>query len=150
MSAGGTIHATAVLLDAAGVLIRGPSGSGKSRLALVLLDEAEGRGRFAALVADDRVRLDARGGRLIARCPETIAGMAEMRGRGIVTRRHEPAAVIRLVVDLLPAGELARMPEDEALTAVVEGVRIARQPVPAGDAECGRLLVRQALAEIGW
>ena len=54
------VHACAVLIGARALLIRGPAGSGKSRLALALIEAAEaGRLRFARLVADDRVRLEA-------------------------------------------------------------------------------------------
>jgi len=60
-----TIHASAVLVGARAVLIRGPSGSGKSRLAFDLISAAGGPMRFARLVADDRAELEAAGGRLL-------------------------------------------------------------------------------------
>ena len=60
-----TVHASAVLVGARAVLIRGPSGSGKSRLALELIEAGHaGRLRFARLVADDRVHLEAAGGQI--------------------------------------------------------------------------------------
>jgi hypothetical protein len=96
-----TLHATCVLVGEAGILIRGPSGSGKSALARDILFEADGRGRFARLVCDDRVRLTARNGRLVATAVPAIAGKLEARGVGIVPVPYEPSAVIRLVVDCL-------------------------------------------------
>src|SRR3546814_14236208 len=69
-----TVHATTVALDGTGVLLRGPAGSGKSDLALRLIDQG------ARLVADDRTALALEGGRIIARAPETIAGRTEVRG----------------------------------------------------------------------
>lgn len=89
------IHATAVALDAdRGVLITGPSGSGKSELALRLM--AFG----ARLVADDRVDLRVADGHLIASCPAPLVGMIEMRGIGILGADPLPEARIILTVDL--------------------------------------------------
>jgi len=92
-------HASCVVIGEAGVLIRGPSGSGKSRLARDLITEARRAGRFAALVADDRVVLHPCGDRLVAETPPRLAGLLEIRGFGIVVVDYEPTTVIRLVVD---------------------------------------------------
>ena len=70
-----TLHASAVLVGPRAVLIRGPSGSGKSALVLGLLEAADsGLLPFARLVADDRVILSAHHGRLLVQAPEAIAG----------------------------------------------------------------------------
>src|SRR5947209_9775992 len=113
---GSYLHATALAIGEAGVLIRGRSGAGKSRLALELIAEAGRRGLFARLAADDRVALHWRSGRLIARGHPTIAGRIESRGEGILKLGHEPAIVIRLVVDLegRASAAPARMPQVEA------------------------------------
>ncbi|MGA4552928.1 HPr kinase/phosphorylase [Methylorubrum aminovorans] len=119
-----TVHASCVLLDEAGVLIRGPSGAGKSALCLALLDRFFLEGRYARLVGDDRVRLEAHHGRLVARPHPALAGLIEIRGLG--PRRlaaHAPAAVVRLVVDLVAAVE--RLPE-AADTAWLLGVAVPR------------------------
>ena len=80
----GSEHATAVLAGPRAILIRGPSGSGKSKLAWDLLEAArEGKLHFARLVADDRVALSALNGKLIASAPQTIAGKIELRGSGV-------------------------------------------------------------------
>ncbi|MCW2308804.1 HPr kinase/phosphorylase [Rhodobium gokarnense] len=136
-------HATALLLGPSGVLIRGASGSGKSLLAWTLL-QRPGDGLFGALVADDRVEVSAVNGRLIARAPKPLAGLIELRGRGILKIAHEPACVIRLVVDIVGKDGLERMPEPAELTTVLCGVRLPRQPVRDGGAEATRL-VRAAL-----
>ena len=79
-----TIHASAVLVGRHALLIRGPSGSGKSRLALGLIQAAEqGLLRFARLVADDRCHLEAVNGRLLVRPAEVLAGMIEVHGLGL-------------------------------------------------------------------
>ena len=120
-----TIHATCVVIGEAGVLIRGPSGGGKSRLAQELLAAAEAVGRFARLVSDDRTALAARHGRLVARSVAAIAGQIEVRGVGIVATPFESAAVVRLVVD---CGETpgARHPEESEGATEIEGVRLPR------------------------
>ena len=88
-----TVHASAVLVGARAVLIRGPSGAGKSRLALELIEAARaGYLLFARLVADDRVHLEAVGGRLLVRPAEALAGLIEVRGVGILRLAHEPQA----------------------------------------------------------
>lgn len=135
------VHATAVLYGSDGILIAGPSGAGKSALAGGLIS------RGAILVADDRVQLSARAGRLVAAAPAAIAGLMELRGRGIVSVPFERTAVIRLVVELVPAEALERHPEPSALVTTVLGVPIARQPVPP-DPVHGIQLVEAALAAI--
>lgn len=121
---GETVHASCVLLDEAGVLIRGPSGSGKSALCLALLDRFFLEGRHARLVGDDRIRLEAHHGRLVARPHPALAGLIEIRGLGPRRlARHAPAAVLRLVVDLVAEAE--RLPETPE-TALVLGVALPR------------------------
>jgi HPr kinase/phosphorylase len=141
-----TIHATAVVLGEAGILIRGPSGSGKSCLGRMLVDPLRAAGRFAAFVADDRVVVEAQGGRLVARAPAAIAGLAEVRGLGLVPVDHEPAAVIRLVVDLVAVDAVARMPEDDGRRVTIEGVAVARIAAPARTMTVAADIVRVALA----
>lgn len=99
------IHATCVSLAGAGVVLRGPPGCGKSDLALRLIDGG------AVLVADDQVSLEARNGKLFARPPETIAGMLEVRGIGIVTLPFDVEAPVVLAVDLVAPDVIERMPD---------------------------------------
>ncbi len=139
-----TVHASCVLVGAAGILIRGASGAGKSRLALELMEDARARGQFAALVADDRVHLEAASGRLVAHAPAAIAGRIEARGLGIVAVRHVRSAVVRLVVDLTATPD--RMPAPEAAVADVEGVRL---PALAVDGAAARRLAPLVLAGAG-
>jgi HPr kinase/phosphorylase len=125
----GSEHATAVLVGPRAVLIRGPAGSGKSRLARGLLEAADtGRILFARLVSDDRVALSALNGRLIAAAPPQIAGMIELRGSGILRVPYEPFAVVGLVTDLA-AEDADRIPASAALTVELLGVRLPRLPV---------------------
>jgi serine kinase of HPr protein (carbohydrate metabolism regulator) len=127
-----TVHASAVLAGARAVLIRGPSGAGKSRLALELIESTRvGVLRFARLVGDDRVYLEAAGGRVLVRPAEALAGLIELRGVGLRRLVHEPIAVVGLVVDLAVA-EAARLPEAEQRAAVVAGIVIPRLAVAPG------------------
>jgi HPr kinase/phosphorylase len=126
-----TIHASAVLVGARAVLIRGPAGAGKSRLALELVQAgANGRLAFSRLVADDRVYVAATHGRLIVRVPANLAGLIEIRGIGICRLACEPVAVVRLVVDLAAATE--RMPQAADMAAEIEGVSLPRLAVAPG------------------
>ena len=106
MTAGApTIHASAVLAGAKAVLIRGPSGSGKSQLAWNLLQAAAqttglGALPFARLVADDRAYVEASAGRLLVRPAPALAGLIEIRGLGIRRLAFEPVAAVGLVIDL--------------------------------------------------
>jgi HPr kinase/phosphorylase len=104
------IHASAVVIGEAGVVIRGVSGSGKSRLALTLIESAHGAGLFARLIGDDRIRLQRANQRLIARGHPLILGQIEQRGAGILRRPFIAAAVVRLVVDIVPAAVATRYP----------------------------------------
>lgn len=125
-----TIHASAVLVGARAVLVRGPSGSGKSRLALDLI--GLDRGPFTRLVADDRVQVEAAHGRLIVRPADALKGLLEIRGVGISVLPFEPAALVGLVVDLA-AADAERLPSPDREWAEVEGVRLARLAVAPGE-----------------
>lgn len=99
------IHATAVSINNHAVLIRGESGSGKSDLALRLIDQG------AMLVADDRCDLDVSENQIIATAPKALVGMLEVRGLGIIQTPVERFAPVSLIVDLIQTGSIERLPE---------------------------------------
>ncbi|HEY1719665.1 MAG TPA: HPr kinase/phosphatase C-terminal domain-containing protein [Magnetospirillaceae bacterium] len=99
------IHASCIAINGVGVLLRGPSGTGKSDLALRLIDDG------AVLVADDQVELARHDDGLVARPPEALAGLLEVRGQGIIRLHNLPDAPVQLVVDLVAPGQIERMPE---------------------------------------
>jgi len=107
------IHASCVAIDGRGVLIAGPSGSGKSDLTLRLIDAG------AMLVSDDYTVLTALAGKLHAAPPATIAGRIEVRGIGIVERPYVRDVPVALWVE---AGTPERMPE--AMTHVIAGIAL--------------------------
>ncbi len=140
------IHATGLVLGTTGLILRGPSGAGKSLLALELIDEWEARGLRARLVSDDRIDIETTPTGLTMHAPKAIAGMIELRGRGIVTRPFTGKAPLHLVVDLVDT--LERMVEEDSLITTLEGIILARCPVPrAGivDSRHQVLLIREAL-----
>ncbi len=115
------IHATCVqLASGAGVLLMGPSGSGKSDLALRLIDGG------AILVADDRCDLRVEDGSLIAQPPDTLAGLIEVRGVGIITLPYQKSVAVSLVVELVPPADVVRMPEQERFTQLGISLRSVR------------------------
>lgn len=112
------IHASAVAIDDRGVILRGASGSGKSDLALRLIDAG------AVLIADDRVDLTPTGDTVLLSGPANLAGLIEVRGIGIVRLPHETKVSLSLIVDLVKPDEVERMPED--LRVEFMGVMVRR------------------------
>ena len=101
------VHGTTVALEGEGVLLRGPSGSGKSDLALRLIDGG------ARLIADDQTELTRVSDGLLARSPASIAGRMEVRGVGILRVPTVPSALLRLVIDLVALDRVERLPEPQ-------------------------------------
>ena len=120
------VHGTCVALGRTAVLLRGPSGSGKSDLALRFLFLAR-RGPAAIeapiLVADDQVWLARQGAGLVARAPDTTRGRMEVRGIGIVDVKSLAEADLVLVVDLVASKDVERMPEENCTTQLL-GVQL--------------------------
>jgi serine kinase of HPr protein (carbohydrate metabolism regulator) len=126
-------HATALILSDRGVLIMGPSGSGKTTLALALITRETVAGRFARLVSDDQLFVAAHGERLVATCPDTIAGLAEVHGIGPRPQPYVASAVIDLVVRLVPQSDAPRL--GDAQTQAIAGISLPAIDLPARNAE---------------
>lgn len=109
------IHGTCLAIGGEGILLLGQPGSGKSDLALRLIDEAgagiSGLSRSAILVADDQVVIRKSAGHLVASPPAALAGKLEIRGLGIAELPIERDVPLRLAVRLTPAAEIERLPD---------------------------------------
>jgi serine kinase of HPr protein (carbohydrate metabolism regulator) len=110
-----TIHASTVSGEGRAVLITGPSGSGKSDLALRLLD------RGFTLVSDDQTIVKRDGDRLVATAPPTIAGKLEVRGIGIVEMERTNDVPVALLIEL--TSDIQRLPDDSR-ERVILGVKL--------------------------
>jgi serine kinase of HPr protein (carbohydrate metabolism regulator) len=149
----GYVHATAIAIGGRGVLIRGRSGTGKSRLAEALIQGAEGAGRSSELVGDDRVRLVAGPSGVDIMPHPCIAGLIERRGEGIEALPYTPSARLALILELgggAPSpGEHATAPLlAETASETVLGHAIAKIGFPAKPAIANVLpLVLAALAK---
>jgi HPr kinase/phosphorylase len=115
------IHASCVALEGRGLLILGPSGSGKSALALDLI--AQGAG----LVADDRCILTRQGGRVQASCPPPLRGLIEARGVGLLRCPAADSAEVVLAIDLGQT-EDARLPPVRHCTRIGVPINLVLGP----------------------
>ena len=120
------VHATSIAFDGYAALLRGPSGSGKSDLALRLIDAG------ARLVSDDQTRIWRENEALMVRAPQPIAGLLEVRGIGIVRVEALPQARLALLVDLVAPQHVERMPEPRKETIFgIALLRVALAPFEA-------------------
>lgn len=140
------VHATCIALNSdgegsRGILLRGASGAGKSDLALRLIDQG------AFLVADDQCALVRQNGHLVASAPAAIAGALEVRGLGLRDVPSLARVPLALIVDLMPADAIERMPD--AAAEEILGValpRLALDPFAASAPAKLRLALREAEA----
>jgi serine kinase of HPr protein (carbohydrate metabolism regulator) len=134
-----TLHASCVAIAGRAVLIMGPSGSGKSDLALRLVD------RGAVLVSDDYSLCQRAGKDLLASAPVTIAGKIEVRGLGIQAMAHVDRVAVALIVTIESVVE--RLPETVMMRKIA-GVDIPVMAVVALEASAP-IKVEMALAAHG-
>lgn len=121
-------HLTVVEIDGTGIAIRGPSGTGKTSLALGLVERASEAGLAAHFICDDQTLLSARRGVLHAFAPPAIAGRVEIRGYGIVEIDHKPETAIGLVVELVDDHTVERMPDERRAELLGIGLPLLRVP----------------------
>lgn len=120
------IHATTVSLEGAAVLLRGAPGSGKSDLALRLIDDGWD------LVSDDYTELSVEDGTLRARAPKNIEGLIEVRGIGIVRLGNVSHARVVAIFDLVALSAIERLPSPN--TETIMGHEVAHFQVHGLDA----------------
>lgn len=119
------VYGTCVAFGDRAALLRGESGSGKSDLALRFLALPNDGALHPLLVADDQVFAEAQDGVVTVSAPETLAGLMEVRGLGILEMPSIPAARLVLVCDLVAADQVPRLPPDPWDRTAVAGVDVA-------------------------
>lgn len=134
------VHATTLAFGGRGVALRGPSGSGKSDLALRLMD------RGWCLVADDYTCITGTNGRAWAHAPPALAGKMEVRGLGILEMPYLVSVPLVLCCDLVPAAAIARLPQADYVT--LAGCRLPLFRLCA-DMASAPIRLEQALARLG-
>jgi HPr kinase/phosphorylase len=140
---GEKIHGTCIEVEGLGVLLRGPAGSGKSDLALRLIDDG------ARLVADDYTELSHEKGKLRARAPNTIEGLIEVRGVGVLKIGGALQAELGAVIDLVSNDQVERLPEDESVEILGMSIPYFRlAPFEASTPAKVRLIVRRVKGDI--
>jgi HPr kinase/phosphorylase len=115
------VHGSAVAIDGAAVLLRGTSGAGKSDLAFRLL------GAGGGLISDDQVELERRQDKVFAGCIESIKGLLEVRGVGLLRYPVVLSAQLRLIVDLVAREDVPRLPdweEEDILGVALPRIRL--------------------------
>nr|WP_319385416.1 HPr kinase/phosphatase C-terminal domain-containing protein [uncultured Roseibium sp.] len=143
-----TVHANCLVVGTRGIVVRGRSGSGKSELTDLLIEAARIRGNLGVLVADDRVYLSSHDGQLVARAPETISGLMEVRGRGLVKTVSMSTAKVDLLVDLKPEDAIERLPESALGCQNLDGVPIPVCSCPENRPWESTRLIRWSLREL--
>lgn len=134
-------YATTIEINGNAVMLIGPSGSGKSDLALRLIDAG------ARLVADDRTHLTVNDGILFASPPEILAGKLEVRGFGIVDVPHIRDIPVRLVAELVPAAQVERLPETKMMEFLnIEVPLVLICPFEASAAAKMRMVLEQVIS----
>ena len=137
------IHGSCVEIEGLGVLLCGPPGSGKSDLTLRLIDGG------ARLIADDYTELTPRDGRLHAQAPESIKGLLEVRGVGMLEVGSALRVELGVVIDLVESDAVERLPEDA--TKEILGVDVASftlAPFEASAPAKVRLIARRVKGDI--
>ena len=133
-------HATAVAIEGEAVLLRGAPGSGKSDLALRLIDDG------AQLIADDQTILRRVGSRVVTSAPPAIVGLIEIRGVGILRVDSTEAAPLLLIADLVASGEVERLPEGRCETVLGVDVPVITLAPFEASAPAKLRFLRRALA----
>lgn len=143
------IHATGIVVGGRGVLICGPSGSGKSLLALEMMARTGIADKEAILLADDRVDIEIVKNEIYMHTPPVIAGIIELYGRGVIKRPYVKSAIVRLVVEFDET--IKRMPELEDFYTNIAGIELPRCPIPHRNAtNCAHqiMLIDEALTAL--
>lgn len=132
------LHASCVAFDGQGVLLTGPSGVGKSDVALRLIDSG------CVLVSDDQTQLKMKEGQLMASPPDALAGLIELRHVGLVQLPFCAAVPVALYVELVGDEEvLERLPVPTFHSLLDHPVRVLKLPARVASTPAKIRLVMQ-------
>jgi len=135
-------HCTCITINKTGIMIEGASGTGKTSLALGVMEAAQNRGVEAKLVCDDQAMITARDNALWARVPESIVGKVELHGFGIVDVTHIEQCRIDLVCKLVDQDKITRLPQRRECTLLGVGIEYIEAPAQH-EAQSIRLLLQK-------
>ncbi len=124
------VHGTAIVVGTTGLIFLGPSGAGKSALAFDCMAEARLAGDFAALISDDQVFVSRHGPHVLARRPEPIRDLIELRHAGIARVESLPHAVLHYAI--LPAENGERLPPEFEIATLAPEITLPALRVPTG------------------
>lgn len=124
------VHGTAIVVGTTGLIFLGPSGAGKSALAFDCMAQARLAGDFAALIADDQVFVSRLGPHVLARRPEPIRGLIELRHAGIARVESLPHALLHYAILPVEGGE--RLPPAHEIATLAPEITLAALRVPTG------------------
>lgn len=128
--AGSNVHGTAIVVGTTGFIFLGPSGAGKSALAFDCMAEARLTGDFAALISDDQVFVSRHGSHVLARRPEPIRDLIELRHAGIVRVESLPQALLHYAI--LPVQDGERLPPERETATLAAEITLPALRVPTG------------------
>ena len=136
------IHATAIAIGKRAIIIRGPSGSGKSDLALrcLAMSASQLLASPARLVADDQVLVTREGMSLVVTAPQALLGRLEVRGLGIIEMDPEQAAKVILIADIVERSRIERHPDPWPMVDLL-GLSVPLLSVSAFDASAPHKLL---------
>ena len=137
------VYGTCVEIEGIGVLFRGPTGCGKSDLALRLIDEG------AKLISDDYTEISNKNSSLAAQAPKNIRSLLEIRGIGVVKIKSNTRVKLSAIIDLVKVGQIERMPQEKKVNLC--GVNIPVFHLNAYEASCVakvRIIIRKIKGDI--
>lgn len=123
------VHATAILIGTTGLVLVGPSGSGKSAMALALLATAGRLRHFCGLIGDDQIFIEKVGDAIIAHGPPNISGLIEIRGSGIGHCRPIGKAALTLAISPIRVDASNRIPAENLRATLSQGIDLPLLPI---------------------
>ena len=142
-----TEHGCAIVLGTYGLLVRGPSGSGKSILCRLLIDRWHQNHRHASWVADDRVILTASGTKVAVKPAPQLAGLHEQCFAGIQNETYSSKAIVDYVIELKNKNEMDRMPDPQSISLLAGCLPLPVLQAPKSEPDMALSLIATVLTD---